>query len=372
MPSLISRHAKKFLSALYKIEAFQDFRLCPLKNHAIRYIIIINILFFMRKARDLMLDSFIYTVNTVVPIFLLVLIGLLLKRKGFLSEGFVADSDRFVFKIALPVYLFAEISSAELSAMLDVPLLLFCVAGVIVTVLLGFLIVPLCVKGNDKRGAFIQGIYRSNSAILGIMMARSMFGETGVEKIALILPVTIILYNICAVVILSVFAPQDTKLTPVQMTKRILLDIVKNPLIIAIVAAIPLMLLEIKLPQFTTQTLDYIGSMATPLALISLGANFTLDSLKKKYSLALAASLVKTALLPLVTVVVGILLGFRDISLGIILIFFGGPAAVSSYIMAKNMKSDHELAGQILLLSTICCIFTFFTGIFILKSTGMI
>ncbi len=319
-----------------------------------------------------MLDSFIYTVNTIVPIFLLVLIGQLLKRKGFLSDNFVSDSDRFVFKVALPVYLFGEISSAELSSMLDLPLLIFCISGVILTVLLGLLIVPLFVKENDKRGAFVQGIYRSNSAILGIMMARSMFGEAGVDKIALILPATVILYNICAVVILSIFAPQDTKLTPSQMVKRILLDIIKNPLIIAIVIAIPLMLLKVELPQFAAQTLDYIGGMATPLALISLGANFSFDSLKKKYGLALTASLIKTALLPLVMVMIAILLGFRDVALGIILIFFGGSAAVSSYIMAKNMKSDYELAGQILLLSTICCIFTFFTGIFILKNMGLI
>lgn len=319
-----------------------------------------------------MLESFLYTVNTVVPIFLLVLLGILLKRTGFLSESFASDSDRFVFKIALPAYLFSEVSSSELSTILDLPLLIFCMIGVILTVVLGFLTVPLFIKENDKRGAFIQGIYRSNSAILGIMMARSMFGEEGVEKIALILPVTIILYNVCAVVILSVFAPREAKLTPTQTMRHILSDIVKNPLIIAIAIAIPLMLLKAELPQFATQTIGYIGNTATPLALISLGANFTLESLKKKYSLALTASLIKTALLPLMMISVAILLGFRSVSLGIILIFFGGPAAVSSYIMAKNMKSDYELAGQILLLSTCCCILTFFAGIFILKSTGMI
>ncbi|MBQ3126757.1 MAG: AEC family transporter [Clostridia bacterium] len=86
----------------------------------------------------------------------------------------------------------------------------------------------------------------------------------------------------------------------------------------------------------------------------------------------MTASLIKTIALPIVFLTIGILLGFRGIELSVILILFGAPAAVSSYIMAKNMKSDHELAGQILLWTTLLCLITFFSGVFFLKTANFI
>jgi len=319
-----------------------------------------------------LLGNLIYSINCVVPILLIVLFGKLLSKTSLLSEKFYSDSERLVFKAALPAMLFMEITKADLKTVFDVKYILFCVIGIFLTFLIPCLIVPLFIKGNDSRGAFVQGVYRSNFAILGITLAENMFGDSGTQQIAVVMPFAIMLFNIFAVTILSIYAPKEENIKFKDVIKKIILNIVKNPLIISIVLAFPFLIFSIELPAFLTKSVTYISNLTTPLALISLGAGFKFETVKEKFPMALTASIIKTVVLPLALVFAAVLLGYRNEQLGVVFILFGGPTAVTSYIMAKNMKSDYELAGFILILTTIMCSFTLFVGVFILKSTGLI
>lgn len=319
-----------------------------------------------------MLESFIYAVNTVLPIFVIVILGYILMQTGFINTGFTNVADRLVFKVALPVMLFLEVAKSGGTDVFDAKFILYCAGGIVATFLLLCAIVPLFVKSNDKRGAFIQGIYRSNFAILGIPLAESMFGEEGTLQIAAIMPFAITLFNVLAVVILSVYAPAEVKLTKKQLLKNILKTIATNPLIISVVLALPIMLLDITLPTVVNKSLTYLSNMVMPVALICIGATFRFDSLKQRFGFALSASLLKVMVVPLIMVSLAAAIGFRGSQLGVIMILFGGPTAVSSYIMAKNMKSDYELAGQIVLLTTLICMGTLFAGVFTLDLLGLI
>ena len=186
------------------------------------------------------------------------------------------------------------------------------------------------------------------------------------------MPFSIPLFNILAVIILSIFAPAEKKLTSAQVAKKAVKGIVTNPLIIGIVLGLPFMLTSLTLPSFATATVNYLGGVTTPVAMVCLGANMGKYKTKSKLGISLSAALVKVIVFPLILVTAGIFFGFRGVELGAILILFGGPTAVSSYIMAKNMESDHEMAGQILLISTALCSLTMFIGIFILKTMGLL
>ncbi len=320
-----------------------------------------------------MLDSFIFSFNAIAPIFVLVVIGAALKKTNFATDEFFSVCDRIVFRICLPCLLFQDIATTNLEEYLNIRLIIFCASSVVILVILLCLTVPLFVRANDKRGAFIQGVYRSNSAILGFVLAEAMFGGDGVTTIAMVLPFTVVFYNAFAVVVLSIFAPSDTKLSPRELTRRIVKTVVTNPHIIAITLALLWQLTPFKIPVIMNTCLTYLADMSMPLALISLGAGFKFESLKAgRLGLALGASVTKTVIVPIITVLVGIFMGFRGASLGVIFIIFGGPTAVSSYIMAKQMKSDHELAGQILLISTLMSVVTLFAGTFILREFGLI
>ena len=319
-----------------------------------------------------MLESFLYSLNIIAPIFIIVLLGVLMKKRGFIDDGFIAICDKLVFKLALPALLFIDIATADAGDTLDVRLIIFCAAMVVLTFILPCLILPIFVKDNAKRGAFIQGVYRSNAAILGITLATSMFGEVGAATISMVLPFVVVLFNVFAVILLSVYAPADVRLKPVELLKRIGKTIITNPLIIAIALALVWKLTGLELPLLVDRSLNYLANMSMPLALISLGANFKVESLHGRVGLAILSSACKTIVVPTLAVFAGIAFGFRGVGLGVIFIIFGGPAAVSSYIMAKEMKSDYELASQILLISTLMSLFTLFAGIFILKQTGLI
>jgi predicted permease len=320
-----------------------------------------------------MWNNFVYSVNVILPIFILVMLGWLLKRFNFFKEGFLESADKMVFKIMLPCMLFIESSKADLrGGSGQMSFILFGCAGISVSFLILWLIIPVFVKDDAKRGAMIQGSFRSNFTILGVPLAASMFGEKGSIAIAVLTPFIILLVNIYSVIILSVFAPHGTEKSIIKIAGRIAKSTLTNPLIIAVVLALPFMLTDISLPVFAEKTLSYLSQATVALSLISLGAGITGSAIKGKIKYSLAATFIKTVLLPAVMVAIAYIFGFRNTELGVLFILFGTPSAVASYIMAKNMKSDDELAGQILLLTTMFCLITIFAGIFVMKNIGCI
>lgn len=319
-----------------------------------------------------MLDNLLYSINAIFPIFLLVILGAILGKCGKITESFNEAADWIVFRVALPVMLFLEIARSELSENVDFKLILFLVISVTTSFFAVSVIVALSVRDKSKRGALIQGICRSNFAILGVPLAVNMFGEVGGQAIAVAMPFVILMFNSYSVVILSVFSQKEENKLNGKTILGILKNVVTNPLIIGVILGVPFMLFHIELPSFAGKTLTYLSNLTTPLALLSLGANFKVESLKGRVGYAVVGALGKTVLLPLAAITAAVLVGLRGPSLGVVLICFGAPTAVSSYIMAKKMGNDHELAAQILLLSTFLCVITIFIGIFILKTLAFI
>lgn len=319
-----------------------------------------------------MLSNLSYSINAVLPIFLLVVVGAFLNKTNKVNSSFTEIADWLVFKVGLPVMLFLEVANSTIAEDLDVGLIVFTILTVTSCFLLVSILTAVFMRDKTKRGAFIQGMCRSNVAILGVPLAENMFGERGVQTIALVLPFVILMFNTYSVIILSVFSNSSEHKLDKKAVLGILKNIVTNPLIIGVLLGIPFMLFDLPLGTALSKTLNYLSNLTTPLALISLGANFRMESLRGRLGYALAASLGKTVLLPAVYVTLAALLGFRGPALGVILICFGAPTAVSSYIMSKKMDNDHELSAQILLLTTMLCIVTIFIGIFILKTLELI
>ncbi len=319
-----------------------------------------------------MLNDILYSAGVVAPIFIMVIVGFILKQTKFLGDSFFNGCDKIGFKLCLPCLLFVDIAYVDIGKSLDLKLILFCCAAVTVLFICATIVVCFFLKDNPKRGAFIQGMCRSNAAILGVTVAQNMFGDIGEATIAMALPFIVVLYNVYSVIVLSVFAPVDKKMNGKEMVYNVLKNIYTNPLIIATALALLWNVSGITMPQFAGKSLNYLAEMAVPLALISLGANFDLQALRGRIGLAALASALKTIIAPLIAVTVAYFCGIRTVGLGITLIIFGGPTAVSSYIMAKQMGSDYKMAGQIIVISTLFCIFTLFFGVLILRTLQLI
>ncbi len=319
-----------------------------------------------------MLSNLTYSINAVLPIFLLVIIGAILNKFNKVNVQFTEIADWLVFKVGLPVMLFLEVAKSELSDGIDTRLILFLVIAVTCSFLLVSILTRLFIRDSTKRGAFIQGVCRSNFAILGIPLAENMFGDAGGRAVALAIPFVIFMFNAYSVIVLSVFSNSTAHKLDKKAFLGILKNIATNPLIIGILLGVPFMLFDIPLVTAADKTLQYLSNLTTPLALISLGANFRMESLKGRLGYAVMASACKTIVLPVVAITLAALIGLRGPSLGVVLICFAAPTAVVSYIMSKKMDNDHELSAQILLLTTLMCIVTIFIEIFILKTLALI
>lgn len=149
-------------------------------------------------------------------------------------------------------------------------------------------------------------------------------------------------------------------------------NILKNPIIIAIALGLLSSLAGLDYPVIVDSTVDKIAQMATPLALIALGAGFEGRKALAKLKPTLAASLIKLVVQPLIFLPVAAALGFDGEKMIGILIMLAAPTTPSCYIMAKNMKNDGVLTASIVVATTLLAAFTLTGWIFILKSTGWI
>jgi len=320
------------------------------------------------------LDVLLFSFNAISPIIILVVIGYIIKKVGLIDHDFIDMGSNLCFKIALPLHLFRTIYSTDFKKDFSPKFVIFVLGGLFAIVAVSFILVPIFIKDNARRGAVIQAIFRANTLIFGIPLATNLFGIEGVVPTAIGLSLSVPCYNILAVIVLTVFAPNDeiSGEKPKLNWGQIAFGIIKNNLVIAAFLGFVLSLLRVKLPSFIMQPFADVASIGTPLALMLLGAQFEFSDLRGNVRSLLGATFIKMVVVPAALVSLGIFAGFRGSELGAILILFGAPVAITSFVMAKAMKSDHVFASQIVLSSTIASGFTFFIIISILKALNLI
>ena len=313
------------------------------------------------------MDILIFSANCILPIILVMAVGYGLRRLNVVSDSFVSAANQFCFKVTLPVQLFCNIYQQELD-LGGGGLIAYAAVAIVAVAGILCLIIPRFEKSGPSAGSMIQGIFRSNFLLFGLPLAQNIFGDEGLLPTALLLPVAVPIFNVLAVVILTRFGQGGGKLD----VKKMLLGIAKNPLILASLLGIVFALLPFELPAFVDKGLSNIGTTATPMALMMLGAQFDFGKLKGNLKKALTCTAVRLVLVPIVVVGLAVLLGFRGPYLGAIFILFCAPTAVSSFVMAQNMGADGDLAGQLVVLTTLFSGLTLFLQTAVLKGFGFI
>lgn len=313
------------------------------------------------------LTTFVTTLNIVLPIFLLILLGLLLRLAGILDQEGCDKMNTFCFNVLVPTMVFYNIYTADASSFSDPRLLLFCVASVTVVFLLLMLLVPRVVKDRSRVGVVIQGVFRSSFVVLGMGLATSMYPGQDMSIIAIASTVVAPVFNGYAVVALEVFSQKRPD------PKKIARDVVKNPLIIASALALAMLLAGVRFPAVIDTTVKNISGTATTISLIVLGGGLTfqgIGSYKKELVAAVAGKLV---LLPLLFLPLAVWMGFRRMELLCLLILFASPSTVTASIMARNTPgADWQLAGQIVVFSTCLSVVSLFGFIYVLLGMGLL
>ena len=221
-------------------------------------------------------------------------------------------------------------------------------------------------KNEEQKGAFIQGSYRSSAAILGLAFINNMYDSVGMAPLMIIGCVP--LYNIFAVIILTLKGDNGGKKPNMKET---FINVMKNPILLSILIALPFALLNLYFPSFVNKAIGSVANTATPLALISIGASFEGKKALKKMKPTLLAS-IKLILLASLFLPLAVFFGYRNQELMALLVMLGSPTTVSSYIMAKNTGNDGILTSSIIVLTTLLSSLTLTLWIFVLKSFGVL
>lgn len=312
------------------------------------------------------MENLILSLNVVLPLFITMSLGYFLKYLNMFDNNTLDTMNNITFKSFLPMLLFYNIYKTDLQGVFNLKLMIFSATCVIALYLILYLIVPLIEKDNKKRGALLQGLFRSNFVIFGIPITESLFGSEKVGVAALLIAVIVPLFNILSVIALETFRGGKPDF------RKISIGIIKNPLIIASCLGILTLLLKIKIPTAIEKTISDVSKIATPLSLILLGASFKFDNIKKYLKQTTIAVVGKTILTPCIILPICIMFGYRGVELTTLMIIFAAPTAISSFTMAQQMDSDSDLAGQIVVFTSAFCVVTVFMWIFILKQSHLI
>ncbi|MBN2221947.1 MAG: AEC family transporter, partial [Vallitaleaceae bacterium] len=287
-----------------------------------------------------MLNNFIFSLSSALPIFLVMLVGYTLKRKDIINGDFIRKSNFIVFYIALPIKLFHDVKSTSFQDYFDLKFLVFVTLGSVISALFAWGIALLFLRDRSKIGAFVHSSFRGNFLYIGLSLMENITGGIG-TKTPLVIAFVIPLYNIIAITVLSLTNTEQREKVSLW---GILKGILKNPLIIAIAIGALASSMQLSLPVILTRTMGYFEAVVTPLALITIGASFSFGRLAKDFKPALLASFLKLILIPFLAVILAVSLGFSNEDILIIYILFGVPSATVSYIMTAAMNGDKELA----------------------------
>lgn len=288
--------------------------------------------------------------DSLFPIFSLLVLGILLKRMGLTDSVFLKQADRLVYYIFFPIMLFWKIGGASYEGGIDWN---FCLAALAVLLIM-FVISTLSISyfgiSDYQAGSFSQSCYRFNTYI-GMAVILNSLGDEGVMYFGILIGLAIPLINLFAVSLLIWYAEED-----VHSGKRaaiVFRALVSNPLIIGCLFGIFYARWVQEFPVFIDNSLRLISMVTLPLALISIGGSLTFAGMRDHFKVSLLASTQKLLLLPLIGYLIFKGFDVQEVPFKVGMIFFALPASTAIYVLSSQLNSDTELASSAIVLSTI-------------------
>ena len=317
-----------------------------------------------------MLNDLLFSLNSTMPLFLLMVLGFLLTRTGMFTEGFVSVANTFVYHVTLPVMLFRDLALTDIRASFDAGFVGFCAGATVVSILVIWILSRLLFRDRSIVGEFVQASYRSSAAILGAAFIQSIYGTSGMSGLMILGSVP--LYNVFAVLILALEAPDRRQQSLSEQLRDSLLSILRNPTLIAIGLGLLASLIRLPIPTMVDKTMERIAVVTTPLALLTIGAGFRGPKALTQLRPTLLATAVKLLILPAVFLPVAIWCGFTDQKLVALLIMLGSITTPSAYVMAKQMGHEGTLTASVCAATTLLSALTLTLWLFLVRTGGYI
>lgn len=319
----------------------------------------------------MMLSAIFFALTITTPNLLLMALGVYLKKSKTIDESFINVGSNLVFNYCLPCLLFFSVLKSEVNFHEQIGLL---TAGVVTTFILFFLAeiyAKFFIHDIRDKGVFVQGVFRSNMAIISLATVANAYGEKGLSIGAVYMGLITILFNILAVITLSRTDNQATGFK--QKSLSALQKMLKNPLIIALVSAFLYKATGLPmLPEFIGKTGQLLANTALPLALICAGASINAKTMFALTGVSMQASIGRIVVAPIIAIIVGLMFELSPVHFGVLFMMVASPAAAASYVMAKAMGGNDILAANILAFTTVFSMIGMAVGMAILRILGWV
>ena len=335
-----------------------------------------------------MLSNFLYAFYAIAPILILIFIGWLLKAKHIFDTAFFKKLNKFAFHICFPPLMFCNLYALDDITQINVKFTGYALMTVVLLTVLAFIAVQFLTSKKSRKGVMIQAGFRSNFAIIGIPLAAGMAGESGTMVTTMLQAPTIIYFNVMSVLVLSIYSDTGS-----FNLKKVLKNLIKNPLIQGLAAGVAALLVRHYMPMNADHTyvftisgnlpwlytvLEYLGSAATPLCLLALGGMFefsAVSGLRKELTAAVIMRLIAAPLIGFGLCFLAVRQGLFELTPAMtaaLIALYGSPIAVSSNVMAQEMGADDVLAGQIVVWTSLFSMATLFIMIVVFRSAGLL
>ncbi len=305
---------------------------------------------------------FIISFQIIFPILFYMALGVLIRQARLIGEETFTQINRLVFRVFLPIKLFLEIYQSDFGKALQPKLILYGVLCVLIIYVLAWAVVCRFVKDRRDAPTLIQMIYRSNYVLFGLSIAENMYPDENLSLVSVLAAFVVPVFNILAVVLFEVFRGKEKLSIP-----HLLKGIIRNPLVLGSALGLLIKGADLEIPTLLQKPLTELGAIATPLAILCVGATLTVGSLKKYRRYLVWATLGRLVIVPGIFLGVFLALGLRGIELVGLFLICATPVASSSYPMAKELDGNGELAGLGVAVSNVACLFTLFLWITLLK-----
>jgi predicted permease len=295
-------------------------------------------------------------ITTIIPIFVIIIIGWFARWRGFIPPEFINPANRLVYYIAIPAMIFHYISKASLKTQFDVTVLTLTLLPVLAVFAVAWSAGIINRVRRGQRGTFIQTAFHGNLGYIGLAVAYYFLGNEGFLRASIITGFIMILQNFLAVVALQLNSDN-----PSATGNRfdVALRILGNPVILSAMAGILFSLSGLRVPLVIDRSLDILSGFALPMALLVIGASLTFELMQLRILRVLSSGLMKLILLPGLGFALYRLFGLasQDYLPGLILL--ASPTATIAYVMAKEMNGDTDFAVAAISTSTMFSAITF-------------
>lgn len=312
------------------------------------------------------MENLAVATNAVIPFMVYILLGTAAVKMRMVSESFLKELNRVVFKVFFPFIMFNNLYDVDFGKLSGAGYVGVAVTATLTVIIAAFLLVPLFSGDNRRRGVITQAIFRSNSVLYAIPLAQSVFGQEGATMASIVVAFVVPIYNITSVAILEYYRGGKVSYG------KLFVNILKNPLIIGAIAGVLFNLLPVTMPECLAVPVSALCNMATPLSLFVLGGTLHLSNMKKNFLPLATGTVLKLMIVPAILSVIMAGIGYRGIEFFVVFVMFATPVAAASYPMAQSMDADADLAGEYVVITTVLSIATIFCWILVLKGFGLI